>query len=506
MSRRLRSAVNVAAGPTRAVIYVRISQDRTGAHLGVDRQREDCEALAERNDWDVVEVYVDNDVSAYSGKKRPRYQQMLTDLDDGLATVVIAWHTDRLHRNLSELEAYMALSRAKGVVTHTVKTGLLDLASASGQLTAGMLGTIARYESAHKAERVAAARRQKAKAGQWAGGIRPFGWGVETGKFRTKTEKVTDPESGEQSVIETEVPVLDMTKLVPEEGAALEVGSDMILSGGSIRGWVRWLADKGLLSTTGKAIEPPSARDLLLRPRNAGIAIYQGEEIGRGLWEPAVSEPKFRAVVAILTNPDRVTTTGSQPRWLGSLIYRCGRAGCTSTARCTKVGGSKQPSYRCQADHGGGRHADRLDRYIVDLLVERLSQPDAVDLLEPAPDGINAAALQLESEQIRRRLTDLAGMFGSGQITMAQFTEGSDTARAQLEGVTSQLARAAVTDPLVGLVGVPDVRAAWEACDLGRQRTVLRALLDVTLHPPRPGRMPDGGYFDYDAIETRWKR
>jgi site-specific DNA recombinase len=81
--------------PTRAVIYLRISQDRTGAGLGVDRQREDCEALAARNGWNVVETYTDNDVSAFSGKTRKDYRRMLADLDAGIATIVIAWHTDR---------------------------------------------------------------------------------------------------------------------------------------------------------------------------------------------------------------------------------------------------------------------------------------------------------------------------------------------------------------------------------------------------------------------------
>ncbi|MET9050102.1 recombinase family protein [Streptomyces bacillaris] len=499
MSPTLRSAIDTAAGGRqRAVIYCRISQDRTGANLGVDRQRLDCEALAERNGWDVVEVYVDNDVSAFSGKLRKDYRRMLADLELGTATIVIAWHTDRLHRSPTELEEYIDLSERRGVSTHTCQAGSIDLSSPSGRMTARILGAVARQESEHKGHRVAAARRQKAKAGQWSGGIRPFGWGVPTGETKKKVDKAT----GE----EVDVPILDMTKLVPEEGAALEVGTDMILSGGSVKGWVRWLADKGLLSTVGKPITHPAARDMLLRPRNAGIAVYRGEEIGRGLWEPAVSEPKFRAVVAILTDPNRVTTTGSEVKWFGSLIYKCGRPGCTATARNTKVGGSAEPSYRCQANHGGGRNAERLDAYIQDLIVERLSKPDAVDLLQPAPDGVNVAELQAESESIRRRLTDLAGLFGSGQISMAQFTEGSDIARAQLGGVTAQLARAAVKDPLVGLVGVKDVRAAWEACDLGRQRTVLRSLLDVILHPPRPGRMPDGGYFDYDAIETQWKR
>ena len=58
---------------TAAAIYARISRDRVGAGLGVDRQEEDCRALCERNDWPVVETFRDNDVSAYSGKPRPGY-------------------------------------------------------------------------------------------------------------------------------------------------------------------------------------------------------------------------------------------------------------------------------------------------------------------------------------------------------------------------------------------------------------------------------------------------
>jgi site-specific DNA recombinase len=50
----------------RAGIYARISSDREGDGLGVSRQLEDCERLAERKGWQVVEQYVDDDVSAWS--------------------------------------------------------------------------------------------------------------------------------------------------------------------------------------------------------------------------------------------------------------------------------------------------------------------------------------------------------------------------------------------------------------------------------------------------------
>ena len=39
---------------------------------------------------------MDNDLSAYSGKRRPGYLQMLADLADGLREAVICYHVDRV--------------------------------------------------------------------------------------------------------------------------------------------------------------------------------------------------------------------------------------------------------------------------------------------------------------------------------------------------------------------------------------------------------------------------
>lgn len=483
---------------TRAVIYCRISQDRGGAGLGVERQLEDCQALAERMNWDVVETYIDNDVSAFSGKKRPAYQRMLDDLDEGKATVVIVWHTDRLHRSPLELEGYINLCERRGVSTHTVQAGELDLATSSGRFLARMLGNVARHESEHKAERVARARRQKALKGEWMGGIRPFGWGLPTGG----TKKKLDRESGE----EIEVPELDMLKAVPEEAEALRYWTDQILSGGSIRSLVKWCADKGVTTSRGNAVTHTDMRDMLMRPRNAGIAVYNGEEVGRGQWDPIVDEAKYRAVCAVLKDPERRTVRGNQPKWLGSLLYRCGRGDCPHFVYVTQSGGRSYPSYRCQSAHGGGRRAETTDQYVEDTVVERLSRDDAHDLLLPAPDDVDVAGLQAEAGEIQARKRNLASMYGARQIDDMQFAVGTETANAQLEGITRQLARAAEVDPLVELVGAKDVRKVWRAMPLDRQRSVLRALVEVTLKTPRPGRMPDGGYFDYDAVVFTWKR
>jgi site-specific DNA recombinase len=61
--------------PVEAVaIYARISSDQDGTALGVARQVQDCRGLAKSLGWVVAEEYVDNDLSAFSGKRRPGYE------------------------------------------------------------------------------------------------------------------------------------------------------------------------------------------------------------------------------------------------------------------------------------------------------------------------------------------------------------------------------------------------------------------------------------------------
>lgn len=50
--------------PRRGATYARISQNRSGAHAGVTRQFEETRQLAADRGWDVVDEFVDNDISA----------------------------------------------------------------------------------------------------------------------------------------------------------------------------------------------------------------------------------------------------------------------------------------------------------------------------------------------------------------------------------------------------------------------------------------------------------
>ena len=67
-----------------AYLYLRISSDPTGQSVGVDRQEDLCRALAKRRGLTVRAVYRDNDVSAYKGKRRKGFEDLLANLSRGV--------------------------------------------------------------------------------------------------------------------------------------------------------------------------------------------------------------------------------------------------------------------------------------------------------------------------------------------------------------------------------------------------------------------------------------
>ncbi len=85
------------------VVYLHISEDRTGAEAGVERQREDCLETCGRLGITDPAIFMDDHISAYSGKKRAGYIELLERVRLGPSRIV-AWHVARLYRRPRELE------------------------------------------------------------------------------------------------------------------------------------------------------------------------------------------------------------------------------------------------------------------------------------------------------------------------------------------------------------------------------------------------------------------
>jgi len=459
----------------RAAVYCRISSDREGAGLGVDRQEQDCRELASRLGWTVAAVHADNDLSASNGKPRPGYLALLGDLRAGRADGVLAWHTDRLHRSPVELEEYIAVCEPRGAPTHCVKAGPLDLATPSGRMVARMLGAAARFEVEHASERVRRARVQAAMEGRWAGGTRPYGYAPD-----------------------------GMTVVEVEAGVVREAAA-RVLAGGSLGALARELNDRGLRTTAGGLWRAGAVRRVLLSARNAGLAAYRGEVLGRARWPAILDEDTWRAVAGVLTDPGRRTRPGREPRWLLSGLACCGV--CGSAVRSTSSAG--RPTYICRTGKHLARDAHQVDSYVTAVIVERLSRPDAVDLLtRDVP--VDTGPLFARRLALRGRLDGLAVAYGRDEIDAGQLAHGSGVLRAELGAVDAAIAEVGRTSALAGVVDQPDPAAVWAGLSLDRRRAVVDTLVQVTILPARKGRrpgwQPGQAYFDPVSVRVKPKR
>lgn len=420
----------------RAGLYMRISRDQTGEGLGVERQEDDCRTLARQLGWDVVEVYVDNDISATSGKPRPAYRKMLTDLQAGTIDAIIAWHPDRLYRRATDLGELVEIVQRHRTPVATAKAGDVDLNSPTGLLVAEMLAAIAMYEVRHKAERTARSVEQRRGAGlRVRTGNRLFGY--------------TD-----------DMDVLD------HEAAVARVMAAKIREGGTILGVARWLKDQGVSTTPGKTWTPQGIKRYLTNPRLAGYSTLNGEIVAEGKWEPILDRDTFETVRALLT----ARTRAYVPRrsLLLSLLYcgGCGHRMITSSQRGKRT-------YRCPnrpSMPGCGRvsgNAEPIEEYVEGAAAAYLADPqvrEAVGRLRSHPTETLA-----ELNALELRVIELEQQLAEPGVPVAAISRAINAAKERCAELAAELATRGPT--VLPAAGMP-----WPE-DLGRRR----ALIDLVI-------------------------
>jgi DNA invertase Pin-like site-specific DNA recombinase len=454
----------------RAGIYCRISQDREGAGLGVERQSEDCRALAEQLGWTVVDTYTDNDLSAYSGKARPDYERLLADIEAGKVTAVIAWHADRLHRSTVELERYIAVCESRNVPTHTVRAGELDLTTASGRMVARVTGAVARHESEQKSERIKRAMRQKAERGEFRGGPRPYGFEADGVQQRE------------------------------DEAALLRKITAQVLAGESLYAVTQALNRAGLTSPRGKRWSEPNLRTLLLRPRNAGlIGGKDGRILGTAGWHPIIDPDEWHVLVTILREPSRAPWNGGgrTVKMLGAGLFLCGACGATVVSGGT-TGSNGVSRYRCSR-FDLHRTAPPVDEYVLDTIAELLRRRGD-RLVAPTPD---VAPLRARLTRLEQKRQEIASEFGDpdSDMTREQFRVANEPLGAAILELERRLASLVRPSALDGIADADDPGAAFLDAGMERQRVVIRAVAEVTL-----ARAPRGRWFDVSTVSVVERR
>jgi site-specific DNA recombinase len=457
---------------TRAAVYSRISKDRAGAGLGVARQEADCRKLAEGRGWTVTDTFTDNDLSAYSGKRRPEYERLLTAIEAKAVDAIVAWHPDRLHRSTVELERFIDVVERTGIKIATVQAGELDLSTPSGRMVARMLGAAARHEVEHKAERQRRKAEELARSGKMGGGgTRPYGFEADRRTIKR-----------------------DEAKIVKEI-------AKRVLAGDTLRGVVVDLNKRGVPTVTGTPWSMPVVRRLLIAPRTAGLREYRGVVVANAEWPAIVSRADHERLVKILTDPSRRTSRTARTYLLAG-IAECGLCDARLVSRPRS---DKARCYVCASgpQFGGcGKIrvlADPLEEMVVEMVLTATDTPGLTSRLSRTVDDPEDLG---EIVTLERRLEELATEWADGGIDRRSWLAARNRIEDKLEAAHRAVASQTSTSALAGLTGAGALRKAWPDLGFDRQRAVVAAIMDrVVVHPAIRGL----NRFDERRVSPVWR-
>ena len=415
----------------------------------------------------MVDVLVDNDVSASTGKARPAYLRVLEMARAGAVDTIVVWHVDRLTRRLVDLEEVIGICEASNVRLATV-TGDLDLATDTGRMLARILASVARGEVERKGARQRRANKQRAESGKGRWTRRPFGY---------------DRDGDRVVVVESEAEAL--------RGAARDV-----LAGKSLGSIAEAWNAAGIATSTGARWTTTPLRRALLNPRIAGRSMYNGADLGAGEWAPILDLELHAKVEERLLEPGRRTAFNTSAKHLLSGIAECGVCGLPMYGSPMKVHERRWMVYRCPAYHVT-RRMDLVDEVVVGTVVARLSRPDALALLTPDED---VDALRAEATDLRDRRDSLAALLAEGLLSPAAVRTQAGKLSKDLGDIEGRIAAALGDNPAATVASSDDVEAAWSALPLMSQRGIVRTLMTVTILAAGKGAR-----FTPEQVRTEWK-
>ncbi|MEU9437938.1 recombinase family protein [Streptomyces sp. NPDC048252] len=467
--------------------YARISLDKDGEELGVERQRRDYRQVAGvRPGWEVARDYVDNDVSAFKRNVvRPEFERLLTDLQSGVIDGVIAYDVDRLARQPRDLERLIDVFEDRPELVFCTVTNDLDLSTSDGRTMARVMVAFANKASADTGRRVARKHRELADAGKNGGGFPPFGW---------KADRIT---------------------IDPVQAELITKAHDALLAGTRLSTITAEWQAKGIRTSrnTGKPITRVALKGILTNPRLAGFRAVKGQKhIGSdgkpvmGMWESICTPERLDAVAAVLQSVNsqyRANNLSNNHKYLLSGILRCAECGTRMIAnmRSSWKEGSKGSrfTYRCPAAKDGGcgkvaRAGEPLDQHIINLIHDaeaRLNAPES----EPA-EWPGAARLT----EVEHEIGELISAMNEKKISAATAIAMLEPLERERDELGYERSRHTVAQvkASAATVNLPD---EFERLPIERQRAVvMKHVKAIVVQPAGRGARK----FNPDLLDVVW--
>jgi site-specific DNA recombinase len=416
--------------------------------------------------------------------KRKVFAGVLKHLASGHIQVLVAIKWARLSRNRKNTATLFDMVSDDGIIVATADGQ--DTTTRAGRLALEIQAMLAREESEETSERVKLQREQAARAGKYGGGGRPFGF-----EGAIRDEHGTILNHGRIGIAHVE-----------EEAATIREATRRLLTGEPMGAVVRDFRDRKIVGPKGALLTTTMLRQILCNPRIAGIRVHRGQEVGKGAWEPIISEADFRKVRGIFTGRARGGrgVKGSREAGAGR-GHRYAYSGLLECSHCQGrlFGSSGAYVCSCRKTYVTAKPFEEvMDEIVIAWITsERFRELLNLRLAELQGDPTSRADL----DGMRAELDDYRKLPERFQ------TEATRARTAELEGaVQAAEARMAAMPEVAAMLDVPtaevELRAAWASWSVEQKRAKLASVLERVIVKPATRR---GGAFDDSRIDPQWK-
>ena len=329
----------------KAVIYARVSSEEQAKHgFSIDNQKRQCIEFAERNDYYVDKIFIDEGKSA-KNLDRPEIQDLMAYCSKKKNNIkaVIIWRLDRISRNNTDYHGVLRPLLAKKRIKLLSATEA-NVETIEGELMRNIGMSFAEYERQVIGARTLAGLSQKASQGEYPHQA-PLGYKNVSKKDGSKTIAI-------------------------DEQYAFYVKQAFNLYDSGMYS-LKSLADKlyndGLRSKIGKKVPKSTIEFMLKNVFYTGVFKFEGKIYENAKHKAIISKELFYRVQDRLIDPNKSKKHNIDFAYTG--LIRCQHCGCLLTAELKK---EKYIYYHCTGNKGGNCKSDYINETKIDKAISEV--------------------------------------------------------------------------------------------------------------------------------------
>lgn len=399
---------------TRVAIYARVSTEEQAEHgYSIDAQLDTLRNYCKMYGKTVYGEYVDRGVSGKSIEGRYELQRLLGDAETGEIDEVVVWKINRLARKTVDLLKIVDHFSKYNVAFRSFSENF-ETETAMGKFCFHMLAAVGELERNTIVDNVKMGMKQRARTGNFNGGLVLGYRSLATGDKRNKESSL---------------------EIVTEEAAIVRKIFELYASGKGLRAIANQLNHEGHKTKMDNPFSTTSIKEIVTNPIYAGIIRYNRFEnwnerrrkgknpepiIVEGKHEPIIAKELWEKVQLLHNEKSKVNPRVFDGQYLLTGLIRCPECGAPMVANRTKnklKNGTfiTRRYYSCSnfrnkgsvVCHANSVGADYAEQYILDRIREVISEPQILqDLVEPVNQrkSNKIGPLQHERQSIETKL------------------------------------------------------------------------------------------------------